>query len=56
MSNCSQCGISIPNGQRTCSMCYGDPNHGSDGYYNDWIREQERQEQERQEQDNGDKR
>ena len=21
---CSECGYSIPDGQRTCSMCYGD--------------------------------
>ena len=33
MSNCSQCGIEIPRGQSICSMCMGDINHGTDGYY-----------------------
>lgn len=34
MPNCSSCGNEIPEGQgRSCSMCYGDPYHGSDGYY-----------------------
>ena len=47
MSNCSQCGISILNGQRTCSMCYGDPDHGTDGYYRDEMERQDREEQER---------
>ena len=34
----------VGEGQTTCSMCYGDPNHGTDGYYRDWLeqREQER--------------
>lgn len=43
MSNyCVDCGSEIPDGQRTCSMCYGDPYHGSDGYYLAWIEEQQR--------------
>jgi hypothetical protein len=33
MSNCSMCGIGIPDGQGVCSMCYGDPYFGVDGYY-----------------------
>ena len=42
MSNhCSCCGIDIPDGQSTCSMCYGDIDHGSDGYYRRWAEEQE---------------
>ena len=45
MARCTQCGSSIPDGQRTCSMCYGDPYHGKDGYYLQWL-ERERQEQE----------
>jgi hypothetical protein len=47
MNSCVQCGISIPDGQSSCSMCYGDIGHGSDGYYEDWARrEQERQQEE----------
>ena len=33
MANCSMCGICIPDGQGVCSMCYGDPFFGNDGYY-----------------------
>lgn len=33
MANCSMCGSSIPDGQGVCSMCYGDPYFGGDGYY-----------------------
>jgi hypothetical protein len=34
-------------------MCYGDISHGSDGYYENWAREQmERQEREQWERDN----
>ena len=29
-------------------MCYGDPDHGRDGYYNAWIEEQRRMEEEAQ--------
>lgn len=34
-SNCVMCGAPIPKDQesRTCSMCYGDIDHGKDGYY-----------------------
>ena len=28
---CNSCGISIPDGQSFCSMCYGDPAYGRDG-------------------------
>ena len=27
-------------GSRVCSMCYGDPGHGKDGYYQRWIEDQ----------------
>ena len=50
MSNyCVCCGAPIPDdqGSRTCSMCYGDIDHGKDGYYRRWAEEQE-QTQERQ--------
>ena len=43
MSYCVQCGSPIPDGQRTCSMCYGDIDHGSDGYYREWAEQRERE-------------
>jgi len=33
MGNCIQCGLRIPEGQRVCSMCYGDIDYGRDGEY-----------------------
>lgn len=30
----------------TCSMCYGDPGHGKDGYYQRWLDESAQQEPE----------
>ncbi len=43
MSNhCVCCGMPIPEGQRVCSMCYGDIDYGQDGYYRQWAEEQER--------------
>lgn len=46
MANCVCCGSSIPDdqGSRTCSMCYGDIDHGKDGYYRDWAEQQQREE------------
>ena len=41
MSNCSCCGSSVPEGQSVCSMCYGDMDYGSDGYYKEWAENQE---------------
>ena len=49
MSSCSQCASPIPNGQRICSMCMGDIDHGKDGYYREWAEEQIRKEQEQKE-------
>ena len=50
MANCTQCGSSIPDGQRICSMCYGDPDYGRDGYYKQELeREAQREEERRQE-------
>ncbi len=34
-NNCTMCGL--PCSTLTCSMCYGDPYHGDDGYYMDWL-------------------
>lgn len=50
MANCVDCGSPLPanQGSRTCSMCYGDINHGKDGYYRDWAeRQNERESEER---------
>ena len=50
MTYCSSCGSPIPDGQgSSCSMCYGDISHGSDGYYLAWGEEQLRKEEERKE-------
>ena len=44
MPYCSSCGSPIPEGQgSSCSMCYGDPWYGRDGYA---LRELERQQEE----------
>jgi len=47
MKQCVDCGSSLPDSHnfRTCSMCYGDINHGTDGYYLQWAEEQSRREQ-----------
>ena len=36
---CVMCGLPIPRdqGSETCSMCYGDIDHGKDGYYREWA-------------------
>jgi predicted amidophosphoribosyltransferase len=48
MANCSECGSWIPDGQKICSMCYGDIDYGRDGYYRQWA-ENEMQRQQEQE-------
>lgn len=46
---CTSCGASIPEGQgKSCSMCYGDIDHGRDGYYREWMEQQWWQEQDQQ--------
>ena len=38
MAYCTSCGSPIPDGQgKSCSMCYGDIDHGRDGYYRQWA-------------------
>ena len=39
MANCVMCGSPLPDnqGSKTCSMCYGDIEHGKDGYYREWL-------------------
>jgi hypothetical protein len=49
MEYCSSCGSPVPEGQRgICSMCYGDPYYGRDGYALKMLEEQMRQDYERQ--------
>jgi hypothetical protein len=44
MPYCSSCGAAIPDGQgKSCSMCYGDPFYGKDGYYLQWLENQEQE-------------
>ena len=46
---CTSCGLPIPDGQgKSCSMCYGDPYYGRDGYALKVLEEQAQQEYERQ--------
>jgi len=54
MANCVMCGSRLPDdqGSRTCSMCYGDPGHGKDGYYNEWLERQQQEEQRREQERN----
>ena len=37
------CGSPIPDnqGSSTCSMCYGDVDHGKDGYYRRYLEQQD---------------
>ena len=39
MKYCVQCGSPLPvdQGSTTCSMCYGDVDHGKDGYYREYL-------------------
>lgn len=47
MGYCSSCGSPVPDGQNSCSMCYGDPAYGRDGHYQNWLEEQWAEEEER---------
>jgi hypothetical protein len=46
---CVCCGLPLPanHPHRTCSMCYGDLDYGTDGYYRREMERDERREQER---------
>ena len=47
MNSCTSCGRPIPQAQgNSCSMCYGDIDYGSDGYYREWVEKEERRRQE----------
>ena len=50
MNSCSQCGIELPDGQNICSMCYGDPYYGTDGYYMHFLEESYKQDQDQEDQ------
>ena len=51
MNNCTSCGSPIPDdqGSSSCSMCYGDIDHGRDGYYREEMEREERRHQEQEE-------
>lgn len=40
---CVMCSSPLPasHPHKTCSMCYGDIDYGTDGYYRDWAKRQE---------------
>ena len=46
VDSCVMCGRPVPDGQGSCSMCYGDPEYGQDGYYRAWLEEGWQQEEE----------
>ena len=52
MGNCTMCGLTVPDGQTVCSMCYGDLDYGSDGYYREYMEESQRQQEEEQSYEN----
>ena len=48
---CASCGNPIPAGQgSSCSMCYGDPAWGKDGYYQEYLDQMNQQEAARRQQ------
>jgi len=44
MKYCVSCGAMIPDGQKICSICYGDPEYGRDGYYRELLEKQAQEE------------
>lgn len=52
MASCVMCGSPIPDdqGSQSCSMCYGDVDHGKDGYYRRELERQAEEEYERRQQ------
>lgn len=43
MPECKMCSIAIPDGQGgICSMCYGDPGHGTDDLYRHMLLAQDK--------------
>lgn len=55
MNHCVNCGSELPENHRhkTCSMCYGDIDYGTDGYYRKWEEQQEELKQEREKPERG---
>ena len=47
---CSSCGLDGVTG--SCSMCYGDPDHNTDGEYRRYIEDSQRQQEERRQEEN----
>lgn len=44
MASCTMCGNPLPSSHKhkTCSMCYGDIDYGTDGYYRQWAEAQDK--------------
>lgn len=44
MKSCVMCGSPLPESHlhKTCSMCYGDIDYGTDGYYRQHVEEEAR--------------
>ena len=53
-ANCVCCGAPLPESHKhnTCSMCYGDLDYGTDGYYREYIEQWQREHQAAQEGEN----
>ena len=43
--SCTSCGAACSGS--SCSMCYGDPGHGDDGYYEEFLKQQWEEEMQR---------
>ena len=48
MNYCTSCASPIPDdqGSNFCSMCYGDIDHGKDGYYRERVEQEQQDEDE----------
>lgn len=46
---CVMCGSSLPDSHQhsSCSMCYGDIDYGTDGYYREWMETDDRAQEDR---------
>lgn len=51
MKHCKSCGVELPESHRhdTCSMCYGDIDYGTDGYYRQYMEEDDKRREQEQE-------
>jgi len=53
--SCVMCGSPLPDSHKhaTCSMCYGDVDYGTDGYYRRWLEAGDEVAEEREREENG---